>query len=129
MYMSSILISEDHVNNQTFLVHIIRSTSRTTTKSKMEAFVTIVNSWKSLTFDIKTPILAVAAALNLSLIMPLFHFYTPWNCWNASFLMISKGIEWGISQVWINSLMNGSNKRLYTSYLTLPYWSLTRSKD
>ena len=44
MYMSSILISEDHVNNQTFLVHIIRSTSRTTTKSKMEAFVTIVNS-------------------------------------------------------------------------------------
>ena len=36
-----------------------------------------------------------------------------------SFLMISKGIELRIGQVWINPLIPGNNKKLYTVYLTL----------
>ena len=46
-----------------------------------------------------------------------------------SFLMISKGIEWSIGKEWINSLIIGSNKSLYTLYLTLTAPIPTRGKD
>ena len=61
------------------VTHISRNTSRTTAKSEIEAFTIIVNSWKPLIFDKKTPILAVAAVLGTPLIMPQLHFYTHWN--------------------------------------------------
>ena len=46
--------------------------SRTAATSKMERFVTIVNSWKTLTIKTKRSILDVAAALD-----PPLHLITP----------------------------------------------------
>ena len=47
-----------------------RGGSRTTTTSKMERFVIIVNGWKPLTIITKRSILDVAAALDAPLLNP-----------------------------------------------------------